>query len=80
MTIKDVTKEVVFFVDYHGEINDPWGNTRTGFTANSEINRQDFNITWSKALETGGLIVSDNVNIELEIEWIKAKTENVSAN
>lgn len=80
LTIKDVTKEVVFSVENFGQITDPWGNTRVGFSAKTKINRQDFNITWSNVLETGGLIVSDQVNIELELEWIKAKTEEASVN
>lgn len=80
LTIKDVTKEVTFLCEYYGEVNDPMGNTRTGFSAKSKINRQDFNITWSKVMETGGLIVGDEVNIELEVEWIKSKTENDSLN
>jgi polyisoprenoid-binding protein YceI len=80
LTIKDVTKEVVFIVENYGEITDPWGNTRVGFSAKTKINRQDFNITWSKTMETGGLIVSDQVNISAELELIKAKQEEASVN
>lgn len=71
LTIKDVTNEVTFNCEFNGTVVDPWGNTRAGFSAVTKINRQDFNITWSKALETGGLVVSDEVTIQLELEIIK---------
>lgn len=73
LTIKDVTKEVVFDCEFHGTVNDPWGNTRAGFSAVAKINRQDFKLKWSKKLDTGGLVVGDEVTINLEIEAVKAK-------
>lgn len=70
LTIRDVTKPVVLAVQVGGVIDDPWGNTRAAFTANCEINRQDFNVKWDNSLPGGELVVSDNVTIVLEIEGI----------
>ena len=52
---------------------DPWGNIRRGATATTKINRKDFGLNWNKALETGGVVVGDEVTITLEVEMIKAK-------
>lgn len=73
LTLHGVTKPVTLELEYTGLINDPWGNTRMGFSAEGEIDRQDFGLTWSKALETGGLVVSNEVEIELELELVQAK-------
>jgi polyisoprenoid-binding protein YceI len=73
LTIKGVTKEVEFAAEFNGAVDDPWGNSRAGFSAATEINRQDFGLTWSKTLEAGGLIVGDKVGITLEIEVVKSK-------
>jgi len=73
LTLHGITKEVVLNVDGPSkESKDPWGNIRKGATATSTINRKDFGLTWNKALETGGVVVGDEVNIILEIEMIKA--------
>jgi len=74
LTIKDVTKEVTFDCEFNGVINDPMGNTRAGFSAVAKINRQDFNVKWSKSLDAGGLVVGDEVKIAIEIEAVKAKS------
>lgn len=74
LTIKDVSKEVTFDCEFNGLINDPMGNTRAGFSAEAKINRQDFNVKWSKKLDAGGLVVGDEVKISLEIEAVKAKS------
>jgi polyisoprenoid-binding protein YceI len=73
LTIKDVTKEVVFDCEMLGTVDDPWGNTRAGFTAETKIDRTDFNLSFSKMLEGGGLVVGDEVTIVLDIETVKAK-------
>ncbi|WP_345977620.1 YceI family protein [Sulfurimonas sp. HSL3-7] len=74
LTIKDVTKNVVLEMDDASDaIKDPWGNTRVGFSLEGKINRQEFNITFSKLMETGGLVVGDDVKLQLEIEGIQAK-------
>lgn len=74
LTLHGVTRSVV--LDVQGpsqEIKDPWGNSRIGATATTKINRRDFGLTWNKALETGGVVVGDEVFITIEVELIKAK-------
>jgi polyisoprenoid-binding protein YceI len=71
LTIRDVTREVVLDVEYGGLGKDPWGNTRVGFTATASLNRKDFGLTWNQVLETGGVLVADRVDIEIELEAIK---------
>jgi polyisoprenoid-binding protein YceI len=72
LTIRGVTKEIT--VDVEGptsEVKDPGGNFRRGATATAKINRQDFGIMWNRVLDTGGVVVSDEVNIYVEVELIK---------
>jgi polyisoprenoid-binding protein YceI len=72
LTLHGVTKEVVLAVEGPSkESKDPWGNTRRGASATTKINRKDFGLTWNKALETGGVVVGDEVIINLEVEMIK---------
>jgi polyisoprenoid-binding protein YceI len=72
LTIRGTTREVTLSVDeLTPAIQDPWGNTRRGATASAEINRKDFGLTWNKTLETGGLVVGDEVRIALGIELIR---------
>ena len=71
LTIHGVEKPVTFDVEVHGEGNDPWGNTRLGLTATARINRKDFGLTWNETLETGQLLVGEEVDITLEVEGIK---------
>lgn len=73
LTIKDVTKEVVIDCEFNGSIDDPWGNKRAGFTAETTINRQDFNVKFDNKLQDGSLIVGNDVKIMMEIELIKDK-------
>lgn len=73
LTIHGVTKEVTLDVDYEGERKDPWGNQRVGFAATTAISRADFGLTWNQALEAGGVLVGDKVEIQLEIEAIQKK-------
>lgn len=68
LTIRGVTKPVTFDLEFGGVGTDPWGNTRTGFTATSTISRKDFGVEWNAPLETGGVVVGDKVTIELDIE------------
>ncbi len=70
LTIHGVEQPVVFDLEIHGEGNDPWGNLRSGFTATTTINRKDFGLNWNQALETGQLLVGEEVEITLEIEGI----------
>ncbi|MBF0487787.1 MAG: YceI family protein [Nitrospirae bacterium] len=72
LTIKGTTKEVTLEVDGpSAAMKDPWGNMRRGASAAAKINRKDFGLTWNKALETGGVLVGDDVTINLEVEMIK---------
>ncbi len=73
LTIKGITKKVTFDCEFSGVVDDPWGNTRAGFSAETTINRKDFNVKWSKKLDNGGLVVGNDVDISLEIELIKKK-------
>jgi polyisoprenoid-binding protein YceI len=68
LTIRGVTRPVAFDLELGGVAKDPWGNTRTGFTATGSINRKDFGVNFNAPLETGGVIVGDKVTIELDIE------------
>jgi polyisoprenoid-binding protein YceI len=72
LTIRDVTREVSLEVeDFSHTVVDPWGNTRRGATASTEIKRKDYGLTWDKMLETGGVVVGNEVRISLEVELIK---------
>ena len=71
LTIKDITKEVKLDVEFGGVAKDPWGNTKAGFTINGKINRKDWNLNWNAALETGGVLLSDETRISCEIQLIK---------
>lgn len=73
LTIKGISKEVTLDAEFNGSLAGPWGGTRAGFSATTTINRQDFDMKWSKALEAGGLIVGDEVTIILELELVKVK-------
>lgn len=73
LTINGVTKQVELDAEYGGKAVDPMGNERTAFTAETKIDRKDYGITWNKTLDTGGLVVGDDVRIELEVEGIKKK-------
>jgi polyisoprenoid-binding protein YceI len=73
LTIHGVTRDVVLKVEGpSAETKDPWGNTRMGVSASTKIKRSDFGLTWNAALETGGLLVGDDLKIELEVSLIKA--------
>ncbi len=73
LTIKDVTKPITIEFEYTGSATDPFGNARFGFEGSSEINRKDFGLTWNAALETGGILVSEKINLEFEISAIASK-------
>ena len=68
MTIKGITQNVKFNVEFGGIITDPWGNEKAGLTLSSIINRVDFGLTWNASIESGGFMVSDEVKISCEIE------------
>ncbi len=73
LTIHGVTRRVSFQVEGPTPpTKDPWGNTRVAISATTKINRKDFGLTWNAALETGGILVGDDVTISLDVEFVKA--------
>jgi polyisoprenoid-binding protein YceI len=73
LTIRGVTRKVSFAVEGPTPpAKDPWGNTRIGVSASAKINRKDFGLTWNAALETGGILVGDDITITLDAQFVKA--------
>ena len=72
-SMRGVTKEIKLPFTFAGVVTDPYGNTRLGLSAATKLNRQDYGVSWSKTLDNGGLVVSDDVEVSIEIEAIKAK-------
>lgn len=71
LKIKDITKPVSLNVEFNGLSKSPWGSTSAGFSATAKINRKDWALTWNQSLETGGVLVGDEITINIEIELIK---------
>jgi polyisoprenoid-binding protein YceI len=78
LTIRGTTREVVLEAEFAGLAKDPWGNQRAGFSAKVAIDRRDFGLTWNAALEAGGVLVGEKVEIAIELEAVK-KVEAVPA-
>jgi polyisoprenoid-binding protein YceI len=72
LTIRDVTREVVLEVTDEGRGTDPWGGERAAFSASTTVDRRDFGLTWNQALETGGVLVSNDIRIVLDVQLTKA--------
>jgi len=72
LTLNGVTQPVKLDVDFGGINVDPWGNTKAGFSFEGKISRKDFGLNWNAALETGGVMVSDEVKIAGELQFVKA--------
>jgi polyisoprenoid-binding protein YceI len=72
LSLHGVTREVVLDVTEEGRGKDPWGGERLGFSATTKIKRSDFGLTWNQALETGGVLVGDDIRISLHLELVKA--------
>jgi polyisoprenoid-binding protein YceI len=72
VTIHGVTRSVEIKAEYEGRGKDPWGNERIGYSGHTTINRKDFGLTWNQALETGGVLVGEEVKIEINIEAMKS--------
>jgi polyisoprenoid-binding protein YceI len=73
LTIRDVTKPVKLDVEFGGIGKDPWGNEKAGFTITGKIKRTDFNLNWNAALETGGVLVSEEVKLIGEVQLVRQK-------
>lgn len=71
LTMKGVSKEITLDVEFGGVNKDPWGNEKSGFTINGKINRKDWGLNWNAALETGGVLVSEEVAIQGEVQFVK---------
>lgn len=78
LTIRDVTREVTLEVEYGGRAKDPWGNQRAGFVARAHLDRKDFGLGWNQLLEAGGVLVGERVDIEIELEALKAAAERAA--
>lgn len=73
LTIRGIEKPVVLDVAFLGSAKDPWGNTRAGFTATTTINRKDFGVNWNETLDSGGLLIGDEVMVEINVEGLVAQ-------
>ncbi|GAA2155836.1 hypothetical protein GCM10009844_43480 [Nocardioides koreensis] len=73
LTIHGVTREVPLEVSFHGHARDPWGGDRAIFSGETTINREEFGITWNMALEAGGMLVSKDITIHIEIETVRSR-------
>jgi polyisoprenoid-binding protein YceI len=71
LTIKNVTKKIVLQAEYSGLMTDPWGNTKIGLAITGKINRKDFGLAWNAALETGGVLVGEEIKLAAEVQFIK---------
>lgn len=71
LSLRGVTKPVQFPVEFSGLMKDPWGNTKAGLNISGKINRKDWGLNWNAALETGGLLVSDEVRLQIELQLAK---------
>ena len=71
LTIKGITKPVTLHVEFGGVNKDPYGNEKMGFSITGKINRKDWGLNWNAALETGGVLVSDEVRISAEVQFVK---------
>jgi polyisoprenoid-binding protein YceI len=72
LTIRGVSKAITLTVDTGGRVRDPWGGERVGYSATARINRKDFGLNWNQALETGGVLVGDQVTVSVELELVRA--------
>ena len=71
LTVKDVTRPVTLDVEFDGAGADPWGGQRLGFSAQTEIDREDWGLTWNVALETGGVLVGKRIRLEFNVQAVK---------
>jgi len=71
LNVHGITKPVTLDVEFGGIAKDPWGNTKAGFTMTGKLNRKDFGLTWNAALETGGVLVGEEVKLAIELQFIK---------
>lgn len=77
LTIKGITKKIKLDVEFGGVQKDPWGNEKAGFSIHGKIDRKDWKLNWNAALETGGILVSNDVTIMCEVQLLKSNEENI---
>lgn len=75
LTIRGTTRPITLAAEFVGQGQDPWGNTRAGFDATAKLSRKDFGLTWNTALETGGVLVGDEVKITISAELVKQQEQ-----
>jgi polyisoprenoid-binding protein YceI len=75
LTMHGVTKKVTLPVEFLGFVKDPWGNDRGGFEISTTLNRKDFNLVWNKALDQGGMLLGDDVKVNVNLEVVKKKAQ-----
>lgn len=78
LTIRDITREVVLDAEQLGVGKDPWGNVKAAFEAKTSVDRRDFGLTWNQALETGGVLVGEKIEIAIEVQAAKAQGEQAA--
>ncbi len=71
LNIRGISKSVKFPVEFSGMMTDPWGNTKVGLNISGKINRKDWGLNWNAALETGGVLVSEEVRLDIELQFAK---------
>ncbi len=72
LTIRGTTKEITLDVEDLGRVKDPWGGDRAAFTATGKLNRSEYGLTWNQALETGGVMVSDEVKLSIDAQFVRS--------
>lgn len=78
LTIRGTTKPVTLAAEFLGEAKDPWGNTKAGFSARATLDRREFGLTWNKALETGGMLVSEKIELEIDVQAVAAAAQKAA--
>ncbi|WP_141592573.1 YceI family protein [Myxococcus sp. AB056] len=78
LTIRDITREVVLDAEQLGGAKDPWGNVKTAFEAKTSVDRRDFGLTWNQALEAGGVLVGEKIEIAIEVQAVKAQADQAA--
>jgi polyisoprenoid-binding protein YceI len=73
LTMHGVSRQITLTVSYLGEALDPWGGTRAGYQLNTTVNRKDYGISWNKTLDSGGLILGDEVEVSIDLEVVQQK-------
>ena len=79
LTMRGVSKDVVLNAEFGGIAQDPWGNTRTGFSVTGKINRKDFGVSFSMVSETGGVLLGEDVSVNANVEFVKVAAEEAVA-